>query len=266
MRALTIFEPFIPQPIYQALREMKARLEGRRSIPTLIRRHCRGSGIEIGAGSHPYCSPSNTIFVDRSSENAHGTRNADILADAAHIPLADASFDFLFSSHCLEHHQNTIATLREWLRLLKPGGTLFLILPHAERGLDRHRARTTLEHHIQDFETLGEEPDRSHFEEMKAGWRALEDLAHWEAYHREFWKADFWDWEFRLANDNFHFHVWTQDDMVKLLHHLGLEILYVDDHLPDRGDSFVVIARKQLPAGGQVRDQASRSGQTATPQ
>lgn len=239
----------IPPPFRPALIEFKARLSGRRRIPVLVRRYCRGRGVEIGPGGNPYCSRANTVFVDKNIRNAHGMPDADIIADAASVPLESASFDFAFSSHCLEHHQNTIATLNEWIRLLTPGGILFLILPHADRSLDRHRARTTLEHHIRDFERLGDEPDRSHFQEMELGWRRLDDLAEWEAMHREIWKADFWDWDFRLANDNFHFHVWTQDEMVKLLHYLGMQILYVEERVPDRGDSFIVIARKAKADG-----------------
>ncbi|MEO7634578.1 MAG: methyltransferase domain-containing protein [Sphingomicrobium sp.] len=244
--ARKLIHSLVSIPSLRPLREALAGATGRRRIPVLLRQYCLGHGIEIGAGPNPYCSPSNTVFLDRSTSNAHGTASADIVADCAQVPLPDASFDFVFSSHCLEHVQNTILTLNEWLRLLRPGGSLFLILPHADRTLDRHRARTTLDHHIRDFETLGDEPDRSHFAEMESGWRQLDDLGEWEALHRKIWKADFWDWDFRLTNDNFHFHVWTQDEMIRILHYLGLEILTVEERVRERGDSFIVIARKPL--------------------
>jgi SAM-dependent methyltransferase len=213
-------------------------------IPRLVRRYCTGSGIEIGAGKDPYGSPANTVFLDRHTDNAQGTAGAGIVADAAAIPRPDATFDFVLSSHCLEHHQNTLKALNEWLRVLKPGGILFLVLPHADRTFDRHRQKTTLEHHIRDYETLGEDLDRSHVEEAEAGMRRLADLAEWERRHEEVWGAGFWDWEHRFRNDAFHFHVWTQDEIVRLLHYLGLAIAFVEERVPERYDSFVVVARK----------------------
>jgi len=39
-------------------------------------------------------------------------------------------FDFIFSSHCLEHIAAWEDELRKWEAHLKPGGTMFLYLPH----------------------------------------------------------------------------------------------------------------------------------------
>lgn len=45
--------------------------------------------------------------------------------------FADASFDFVYSSHTLEHFPRgkTVAILRRWRRVLKPGGRLCLSVP-----------------------------------------------------------------------------------------------------------------------------------------
>jgi SAM-dependent methyltransferase len=43
---------------------------------------------------------------------------------------ADGSLDFVFSSHTLEHLDRPWDALSEWIRVLKPGGVLFLYLPH----------------------------------------------------------------------------------------------------------------------------------------
>jgi len=37
---------------------------------------------------------------------------------------------YVFSSHCLEHLDAWKEALREWIRVLKKGGILFLYLPH----------------------------------------------------------------------------------------------------------------------------------------
>jgi ubiquinone/menaquinone biosynthesis C-methylase UbiE len=38
--------------------------------------------------------------------------------------------DFVYSAHLLEHVQDFESALREWWRVIKPGGYLVLYLPH----------------------------------------------------------------------------------------------------------------------------------------
>lgn len=51
-------------------------------------------------------------------------RQADILS----IPYADASFDFVMAAHVLEHLPEPLCALKEMVRVLKPGGILFVCL------------------------------------------------------------------------------------------------------------------------------------------
>jgi len=51
-------------------------------------------------------------------------RQADILS----IPYADESFDFVMAAHVLEHLPEPQQALREMVRVLKPGGMLFLCM------------------------------------------------------------------------------------------------------------------------------------------
>jgi SAM-dependent methyltransferase len=79
--------------------------------------YCLGRGLDIGAGKHPLPG---AIPVDQGGQtNAYDLRL-----------YGDRSMDFVFSSHCLEHLDRWQEALVEWLRVLKPGGTLFLYLPH----------------------------------------------------------------------------------------------------------------------------------------
>lgn len=220
------------------------RFRGLVLIPRLLQRYAQGRGIEVGAGKAPYCNPANTVFLDSHTDNAAGTPDADMVSDAARIPVVDERFDFLLSSHCLEHHQNTIKTLIEWKRVLKVGGFLILILPHGDRTFDRHRAKTSLEHHINDYDQLADEPDLSHFEEMETGLRSLDDFNDVARRHKEAWSADVFDWKHRIENNAMHFHVWTQNEIVRVLQHVDLAIVFVDELVPERPDSFVVVARK----------------------
>jgi ubiquinone/menaquinone biosynthesis C-methylase UbiE len=59
-----------------------------------------------------------------------GISNVDVLAASAEeIPMPDSSFDFIFSSHVLEHIPNKRKSLAEVERLLKPGGIFFCVVP-----------------------------------------------------------------------------------------------------------------------------------------
>jgi len=80
--------------------------------------------------------------------------------------IADASYDFLLSSHCLEHVANPLAALREWRRVVRPGGTLVLILPDPRQTFDHRRPVTTLAHLQADFDRHTGEDDLTHLEEI----------------------------------------------------------------------------------------------------
>jgi SAM-dependent methyltransferase len=43
--------------------------------------------------------------------------------------VADDSFDFIHSSHCLEHLVDPVEGLQAWLRVVKPGGYLVIMVP-----------------------------------------------------------------------------------------------------------------------------------------
>jgi SAM-dependent methyltransferase len=82
--------------------------------------------------------------------------------------LADASYDFVLSSHCLEHCANPLAALREWRRVTRDGGHLLLILPNPRHIFDHHRPITTLAHLRDDFLRQTGEDDLTHLPEILA--------------------------------------------------------------------------------------------------
>lgn len=85
-----------------------------RFIAATAREFCNGVGLDIGAGNWP-------LVGARAIDAKHG-------GDAMGLP--QGPFDFIFSSHCLEHLPNPIAALEHWKTRLRPGGVLFLYLPH----------------------------------------------------------------------------------------------------------------------------------------
>ncbi len=82
--------------------------------------------------------------------------------------LPSDAYDFLLSSHMLEHAANPILVLSEWNRLLKHGGTLVLILPNRKFTFDHRRPVTTMEHLFSDFNAGMTEDDLTHLPEILA--------------------------------------------------------------------------------------------------
>jgi ubiquinone/menaquinone biosynthesis C-methylase UbiE len=60
-----------------------------------------------------------------------------LVADAAQLPLEDDSFDLIFAGEILEHLPDPRKGLKEWARVLKPGGLLILTTPNRERLVNR---------------------------------------------------------------------------------------------------------------------------------
>ena len=80
--------------------------------------------------------------------------------------LADESYDFVISSHCLEHVASPLAALREWRRVARNGALLAVIVPDPQRSFDHRRPITTLEHLRDDFRLGTPESDLSHLPEV----------------------------------------------------------------------------------------------------
>lgn len=83
--------------------------------PTALQ-FCKGRGLDIGAGQWPL--PGAQPVERALAHNA--------------MMLPEGKFDFIFSSHCLEHLTDPVAALEHWKTRLRPGGVLFLYLPSAE--------------------------------------------------------------------------------------------------------------------------------------
>ncbi len=49
--------------------------------------------------------------------------------DGAHLNFSDNEFDIIIASDVLEHIDNDKSALKEWLRVLKPGGKLIVFVP-----------------------------------------------------------------------------------------------------------------------------------------
>jgi SAM-dependent methyltransferase len=95
----------------------KARL--RREKEFFFERFCQGNGLDIGYGG------------DLLSQNCRGWDFED--GDAQYLKgINDCQFDFVYSSHTLEHMPFPEIALKNWWRVLKPSGFMILYLPHRD--------------------------------------------------------------------------------------------------------------------------------------
>lgn len=77
-------------------------------------------------------------------------------------------YDFVVTSHAIEHFANPIHTLKLWEKhILKSGSYILTIIPDYQYCFDRNRPLTSIEHLIADYiEDVGED-DATHIEEQK---------------------------------------------------------------------------------------------------
>lgn len=92
-----------------------------------------GSGIHLGYITHTYDEYTITDASDEMlSRFQHRDDTFRIITqaeDAAQLSFPNSSFDRLIATHVLEHLYKPHEALREWVRVLKPGGTLSIVLP-----------------------------------------------------------------------------------------------------------------------------------------
>ena len=100
----------------------------------------QGSGIDIGCGPDPVTPTARRFDLEHGDAN----RVSEFVKE---------QFDFVYSSHCLEHMHDPRATILDWWKLAKPGGHLFVVVPDEdlyEQGVfpsrfnDDHKATFTL--------------------------------------------------------------------------------------------------------------------------
>ncbi len=126
-------------------------------LPQLLETIASGkNGVEIGGPSETGAiiykfatQMDNVIFSRITIWSSHlegkyiyypGKSGNIIINDAVNITgVGDEVYDFVFSSHCLEHIANPIKALKEWLRIIKTGGHVVLILPEKTMCFDHKR-------------------------------------------------------------------------------------------------------------------------------
>ncbi len=218
----------------------------------LADQYLAGSGLEIGALHMPLRVPrgASVRYVDRCGIvelRRHYPElddvdlvSPDVIDDGETLAtVADASVDFVIANHMIEHCEDPIGTLSSHLRVLRPGGVLYMAVPDCRRTFDRDRPITPLAHLERDHEAGPAVSRRTHYEE----WARFVDRVSDDDVSRRAEELD-------RRNYSIHFHVWTPAAFLELLCRcrsafaLPLEVEAVErnDH------EFIVVASRARAA------------------
>jgi SAM-dependent methyltransferase len=172
-------------------------------------------GIEIGGSAHnafglntlnvDYTDDYTTVFKKQEIELVGECMKVDIVASGDDLPFKDNTVDFVISSHVIEHFYDPVKTIEEWLRVVKPGGYVFIIAPHRDR--------------------IGE----------LAGIRTLPAEIIERHEHPNPPKLD----------NHGHYSCWKTQDFVGFCQHYGWKIATVQDRDDKVGNGFTVVIQKE---------------------
>jgi|GEM_PF-4496795 len=118
-------------------------------------------GLEIGGSAHnPFgldtlnidITDLETPFKKLEKSKVGEFLKVDIVAPGDELPFPDESQDFIVSAHVLEHFPDPIKALKEWYRVVKKGGYIFMIVPHKKRTFDKNKERTTAKELFERYE------------------------------------------------------------------------------------------------------------------
>jgi len=178
-----------------------------------------GKGLDIGPLHQPMVrhQDMDVDYVDRFTIdklrihypelNEYKFVEPDIIDDAETLrKIKKNTYDFLIASHLLEHMKNPLLALQNWVRVIKPGGKIFLVVPDKRSTFDAKRARTTIQHMILDYQSPSSERDFEHYLDLAIN-------VHNKSQHDAIREAE----HFIKLDYSIHFHVFIDDNVTELL-------------------------------------------------
>ena len=160
-----------------------------------------------------------------------------IICEATNLSqIKDEEYDFLITSHTIEHLANPLKALYEWKRVLKKKGIMLIVFPNKDLTFDHKRPITNVDHIVNDFKNKVDETDLSHLMEIiKFHDISLDPSA---GTFKDFVLRSLQNYKYRCL----HHHVFTESSLAKILREfLGMKIVLIRE-LPL--NSIVLIARK----------------------
>lgn len=138
---------------------------------------CKGKGLEIGALHRPFDLDAHVTYLDyeKTASLKRDYKNDPRVGDIRQVQVVwkenrypffdDGAFDFVINSHVLEHVCNPGRAIEEWLRIIAPGGTLYMVVPDKNYTFDKPRAITSIKHLMEEFHSNTQLISRAHYED-----------------------------------------------------------------------------------------------------
>ncbi len=194
----------------------------------LARTYLSGRGLEIGALHNPLKVPPQThvTYVDRMKEEELRKQYPE-LSDKPLVPvtivddgetlstITDESMDFVIANHMIEHSENPLLALQNWLRVLKKDGILYLAVPNKHKTFDSDRPATPIDHLVRDYKEGPLVSRVQHFEE----WVRLVGKTGPEKVDAEVERL-------MTMQYSIHYHVWDPPSFLDLLRFCIVQLSY----------------------------------------
>lgn len=248
----------LPRPIAETLYWLRQRWQRPPNYKVYVSYVDQKAGLEIGGPSTLFKMTlpiyqkvknldgvnfsTNTIWEGDihcgSNYNYFGNRRGtQYISDAIDLSqINENSYDFVLSSNCLEHIANPLKALVEWRRVIKPNGSLILVLPNKISNFDHQRSTTTFDHILKDFDNNTSEYDLTHLEEILE----LHDL------YMDPPAGNLADFKRRsldnINNRALHHHVFNLNVMKSMLNYAGYEVIETTETY----NNFFALATKTL--------------------
>ena len=217
-----------------------------------------GEGIEVGALHNPLRLPGEVRvrYVDRL-DVAGLVEHYPELGD---LPLVDVDYvddgellksfaaetqDFVIANHFLEHCEDPLTTIANHLRVVRPGGFIYMAVPDKRKTFDKDREITPLSHIIADFEHGGIQSRRRHYEE----WVTLVE-PYFGRDHKNETKVIIAERIEQLMKQAYsiHFHCWTRSEVIEMLDYAKnvLRYPFEVELVVEREEEIIFILRRKV--------------------
>jgi ubiquinone/menaquinone biosynthesis C-methylase UbiE len=178
----------------------------------------------------------NCVFSQKTVWETHPDRytykkgkppGKNIICDGSDLSIVpDGSYDFILSSHNLEHFANPVKALKEWQRVTRPGGSAIIVLPNYAKTFDHRREPTEVSHMLDDYDRDVQEDDLTHLPEiLQLHDLSMDPLAGTAEEFRKRSRENF-------ANRCLHHHVFNESNSRALLAEMGMTVFAVETALP----------------------------------
>jgi SAM-dependent methyltransferase len=143
----------------------------------------------------------------------------------------------LIANHVLEHCQNPIGALLNFLRVLRGGGVLYLAVQDDRYTLNGTRPVTSLEHLLQDLERGPEWSKQQHLEEWTRMVNGVQEADEVAEQVSTLMKIDY----------RIQYHVWTQLELLQMLLLVRKKLSFEIEVFLKRNKEVLMILRRSEP-------------------